>query len=127
MRWLQRASALVGILFGIATIVAGSRVLAGSDPGYVVFRPLLLFNTAMGLAYVIGGIVAWRNSKAGAYLAAAIFCLNAAVLGIIGYLYTIGDAVALESLRAMTLRTFVWLILFLGLAWVSREDLRSAA
>jgi hypothetical protein len=127
MRWLQGALALVGILFGIATIVAGSRVLAGRDPGYVVFRPLLLFNTAMGLAYVIGGIVAWRNGKAGAYLAAAIFCLNAAVLGIIGYLYTIGDAVAVESLRAMTLRTFVWLVIFLGLAWVSREDTRSAA
>lgn len=121
MRWLQVALALVGILFGIATIIAGSRVLMGSDPGYVVFGPLLLFNTAMGLVYVIGGIVAWRNCKAGAYLAAAIFCLNAAVLGIIGYLYTFGEGVAPESMRAMALRTVVWLVLFIGLARVSRR------
>jgi len=126
-RWLQRALALAGILFGIVTIFAGSRVLTGRDPGYVVFRPLLIFNTVMGVAYVVGGIVAWRNSKAGAYVAATIFCLNAAVLGVIGYVYTMGDAVAVESLRAMTLRTFVWLVLFLGLAWASREETRSAA
>lgn len=33
--------AFIAILFGIATIFAGGRVLLGADPGYVVFRPLL--------------------------------------------------------------------------------------
>jgi hypothetical protein len=121
-RLIQRALALVAVLFGIATIVAGGRVLAGSDPGYIVFRPLLIFNTAMGLAYVIGGVVAWRSSKPGAYVAAVIFCLNCAVLVMIGYLYETRDVVAVESLRAMTLRTVVWLALFLGLGWVSRAE-----
>ncbi len=50
--------AAVAVLFGIATVVAGTRVLSGSDPGYLVFRPLLIFNTAMGVAYLAAGVVA---------------------------------------------------------------------
>ena len=108
--------------FGIATIFAGARVLAGSDPGYVVFRPLLIYNTAMGVAYVAAGIIAWRSLDQGKYAAAAIFVFNFLVLGTIGYLYAAGSAVAIESLRAMILRTVVWLVLFLGLAWLSHGD-----
>jgi len=109
--------ALAAVLFGLATIVAGVRVLKGADPGYVVFRPLLLFNTAMGFAYVGAGALAWRSLDRGTRAAAAIVVLNLFVLGAIGYLYSRGSAVAIESLRAMTLRTGVWLALFLGLAW----------
>lgn len=109
-------------LFGVATIITGARVLAGSDPGYIVFRPLLIYNTAMGIAYVVAGVIAWRNLDRGKYAAAAIFVLNFLVLGIIGYLYAAGSAVAIESLRAMILRTVVWLALFLGLAWMSHRN-----
>ena len=121
----QGALALVAALFGIATVIAGTRVLVGSDPGYTVFRPLLIFNTAMGVAYVIAGVVAWRSCKRGTYAAASIFSLNCIALGTIVYLYTASSAVAVESLRAMILRTVVWLVLFLGLAWVSRRNNRT--
>ena len=43
-------AALVAVRFGVATVVAGSRVLLGADPGYAVFRPLLWCNAAMGVA-----------------------------------------------------------------------------
>jgi hypothetical protein len=109
--------ALAALLFGLATIVAGVRVLTGADPGYVVFRPLLAFNTAMGFAYVGAGALAWRSDDRGTRAAAAIVVLNLFVLGAIGYLSSRGSPVAIESLRAMTLRTGVWLALFLGLAW----------
>ena len=122
---LQGALALVAALFGIATVIVGTRVLVGSDPGYTVFRPLLIFNTAMGVAYVVAGVVAWRSSKRGTYAAAAIFSLNCIALGTIGYLYAAANAVAIESLRAMILRTVVWFVLFLGLAWVSRGNNRT--
>lgn len=119
---IQGVFALVAALFGLATIIAGVRVLTGSDPGYIVFRPLLIYNTAMGIAYVAAGIIAWRSSNQGKYAAAAIFVLNFIVLGTISYLYATGSAVAVNSLRAMTLRTVVWLILFLGLAWISYRN-----
>ena len=118
---MRRALPLVALLFGLATIVAGTRVLAGSDPGYVVFKPLLLYNVAMGVAYVAAGVLAWRNLGRGKRAAAAIFVLNLVVLAAIAWLYSSGGAVAIESVRAMILRTAVWLLLFLGLAWAHRR------
>jgi hypothetical protein len=114
--------AVVAALFGIATIIAGSRVLTGSDPGYIVFRPLLIYNTAMGIAYVAAGVIAWRNIDRGEYAAATIFVFNLLVLGLISYVYAAGDAVAIESVHAMMFRTVAWLVLFLGMVWMSRRN-----
>jgi hypothetical protein len=122
MRLVQGVLALVAVLIGLVTIIAGARVIAGAHPGYIVFWPLLIYNTAMGIAYVAAGVIAWRNLERGKYAAAAIFVLNLLVLGTIGYLYAAGSSVAIESVRAMTLRTVVWLVLFLGLAWVGRRS-----
>jgi len=116
------AAALVAVLFGVATLVAGSRVLAGAHPGYVVFRPLLIYNTVMGLVYVVAGVLAWRTARPGRNAAGAIFALNGVVLAAVGYLYSAGQAVAIDSVRAMVLRTVVWLVLWLALFWVHRID-----
>ena len=122
VRLAQMVLALAAVAFGVATLVAGGRVLAGADPGYVVFRPLLVFNTAMGLAYLAAGVITLRSVERGKVAAAAIFLLNLFVLGGIGLLYATGSAIAIESLHAMTLRTVVWLVLFLGLAWTGRAS-----
>ena len=121
MKITQSVLALVATLFGLVTIIAGTRVLLGSDPGYIVFRPLLIFNTVMGVVYVLAGVIAWRNLKQGMYMAAAIFVLNLVVLAAIYFLYTEGSSIAVDSLRAMSLRTTVWLALFAGLGWLSRR------
>lgn len=125
VRISHRVMALAAILFGFATIIAGTRVLSGSDPGYIVYRPLLIYNTTMGIVYVAAGVIAWRNIDRGKYAAATIFVLNLLVLAAIGFLYTAGNAVAIDSLRAMVFRTVVWFVLFLGLAWISHRNHRS--
>lgn len=120
---IQRVLAVVAMLFGGVTIFASGRVLLGADPGYVVFRPLLVFNAVMGWAYVGAGIAAWRSVVAGRQVAAAIFALNLFVLVAIGALYMAGDArVAIQSVLAMTLRTLVWLALLAGFAWLGRRS-----
>ena len=118
---MQRILAIVAAAFGVATLVAGGRVLSGADPGYVVFRPLLVFNTAMGAAYVAAGIVTWCSVARGRVAAAAIFLLNLLVLGWIVYLYSAGGAVAADSLRAMVFRTGIWLVLVLALGAMARR------
>lgn len=118
----QRLVFLVAIAFGGLTLFAGGRVIAGSDPGYIVYRPLLIYNTTMGLGYIAAGVVTLFNLHRGKYAAATIFLLNAFVFGFIGFLYLTSDVVALDSIRAMTLRTGVWLVLFLALAWLARID-----
>lgn len=119
-RTVVRAVAGVAVLFGIATVVAGARALLGAGPAYVVYLPLLRFNTIMGVAYVAAGVMAWRSARSGAYAAAAISVLNLVALGFISYLYAPNGAIARESLQAMTFRTIVWLALFLVLALASR-------
>lgn len=124
MRLLQKLAALVAILFGVVTMIAGGRVLLGVDPGYVVFLPLLLYNATMGLAYVGAGVMIWRDVTRGRQLAAVIAALNLVVLVAIVVLRRTGAAVAADSVRAMTFRTVVWIVLFLLTSWLhaSRDD-----
>jgi hypothetical protein len=120
VRVMQLLAAAIAVLFGVATLFAGGRVLLGSDPGYVVFRPLLIYNTIMGVAYLAAGITIWRSLSVGKYAAGAIFLLNILVLLGIIVVYQSGGAVAVDSLGAMTLRTVVWLVLFLVASWLGR-------
>lgn len=122
MKIMQNVLVTVAVLFGLLTIFAGTRVLLGSDPGYIVFRPLLIYNSVMGIVYVAAGIIAWRNIKQGMYVSAAIFVLNLIVLITIFFLYTEGHSVAVDSLRAMSLRTGVWFTLFAGFWWLCRSN-----
>jgi hypothetical protein len=115
------SAAIVAMIFGVATVAAGTRVLLGADPGYVVFRPLLLFNTAMGFAYVIVGVLAWKRSGLGARGAGLVAVLNLAVLVAIALLYTADRPIAINSLKAMAFRTIVWVVLFLVLFLASRQ------
>lgn len=120
----QRAVAIIAMLFGLATLFAGGRVLLGTDPGYPAFRPLLLYNTAMGLAYLAAGLLLWKDLRRGRLAAAAIVGLNLVVLVGIVSVYRGGGGVAVESLRAMTVRTVVWLALFAAaacLGWIARR------
>jgi hypothetical protein len=74
----------------------------------------------MGAAYLVAGAIVWRSIKAGRCAAGAIFLLNFLVLLGILVVYRGGGAVAVDSLRAMTLRTVVWLVLFLAVSWLVR-------
>jgi hypothetical protein len=116
----QLLVAVVALVFGLVTLWAGGTVLAGRDTGYVVYQPLLLFNTVMGVAYLAAGVIAWRRALWGRHAAAVILVLNVLVLGGVIYLYRTGAEVAVDSVRAMSLRSIVWLMLLLALAWMSR-------
>lgn len=121
MRHIRLVLAAVGVLFGLVTLVEGSRVLAGVDPGYIVFKPLLVYNVAMGVVYVAAGLLAWRWLPRGRALAGVIVALNLVVFVAVAWMYSSGRAVAARSVQAMTMRTVVWLVIFLGLRWVERR------
>ncbi len=116
---VRQVVAGVAILFGIASLAAGWSVLTGRDPGYLVYRPLVVFNTLMGALYIGAGVMAWRRAHADRLAAAGIFIANLLVLGYIATLFRAGTA-AVDSVRAMVLRTAVWLVLLLLLTWTRR-------
>ncbi len=119
---LQRASIVVALLFGLLTVFAGGRVLLGGDPGHVVVQPLLLFNTVMGVAYVMTAMLIRRNPRRGRSAAGVIALLNLAVLGSLFVYSWSGGAVASDSFAAMVLRTVIWTGLFVTTGWVQRHQ-----
>ena len=122
---LRRITSVVAVSFGVVTVLAGGRVLfGGADPGYVIFRPLLVFNAMMGVAYVIAGVAIWRDLRWSRSAAGMILALNLAVLGAIGVLYATGGGVAADSLRAMAFRSAVWFVLWMGLRTLSSPPAR---
>jgi hypothetical protein len=120
-RVIRAVACSAAALFGLITIVAGGRVMLGADPGYVVYQPLLIYNTMMGLLYVAVAVIAWRNPAHGRNGAALIFGLNLLVLIGIYLLHSSGAGVAIDSLHAMTLRTAVWLTLLVGFWLLARK------
>jgi len=112
----------VACAFGLVTVITGSSVLRGADPGYIVFVPLLIYNSIMGVLYIITGAMAWRNISKAKLLAGVILSLNILVFGGIFFIYSTGSLVALESVMAMTLRTFVWLVIFRGFSWLVKKN-----
>lgn len=118
---IQTADAIIATAFGLITIwVGGMTLFSSSDPGYVIFLPLLIFNTVMGFVYTGAGILIWRQHPKVLQMSKIVFALNTLVLVLITLLYWMNFDVAFDSLKAMTLRTAVWLIIWWSLLWIRR-------
>lgn len=118
---LQRITATIAVAFGLLTVFIGSRTLLGySEPGYTVFTPLLIFNTIMGIVYAGAGSMIWRDIALGLAAAKTIFIINFTALLTILIIYYLGGSVAIESLKAMSFRTIVWLVVWIVLMWIRR-------
>ena len=110
---IQRFLSAAALLVGLMTLLGGGRVLLlGVVPGYVVFKPLLIFNFSMGFAYILVSVLLWRSLAKGRKGAAAIFLLNLVMLITLFILYNHDYAIATQSLKVMSFRTGFWLIIF---------------
>ena len=105
--------ALVAVVFGLATIRAGGRVLFGvpeavaAAGNYVAF--VLWFNFAAGFLYVLAGVGFWLRRRWGFLLAAAIAAATLLVFAAFGVHIATGGAWETRTLAAMTLRSVVWI------------------
>lgn len=114
--FIQTATAIIATAFGLVTMWVGGMTLFGfSDPGYVIFLPLLIYNTVMGFFYTATGILIWQQHPKATKASKIIFLLNILVLAIIVLLYGTNFGVAFDSLKAMSLRTLIWGIIYLSL------------
>jgi hypothetical protein len=116
-RGVQVAAAAVAVVFGIATLASGGRVLLGGEgvreAAGAVVPWVLWFNFAAGFAYVAAGVgFALRRGWA-APLALAIALASAVVLAALGMHAALGGAYEARTVAAMVLRCVVWM----GLAW----------
>ncbi len=107
---VMKAAAAVAVLFGVATVVSGGRVLFGDGAAqagnYVGF--VLWFNFVAGFAYVAAGIGLWLRRRWAPLLAVALALLTALVFAAFGAHILGGGAFEARTVGAMTLRTVVW-------------------
>lgn len=109
---VRRGAASVAVAFGALTLLAGGRILLGvGEAGYAVLRPVLVFNTLMGAAYVVTGLALWRDAWWARMAAIAIATANLGVLLLLALRIAGNGVVAGETMAAMTLRALVWLVL----------------
>lgn len=113
-----RISAGVAGVLGLLTIVAGGRVLLGGNPGYVVMRPVLLFNVVMGAIYLVAALLMFRASSHGSVLAWFIAEANLVVLIGVVALRLLHQPVATQTLAAMAFRTGAWFLIL----WLVRSS-----
>ena len=118
----QRAAAIVGGAFGVAGIVAGTRVLSGLDvPDYHVLRWLVVYNVVTSTAAVVVAVALWRGRRGAAHAAMGLAGAHALVLVALAALRVTGTGVANDSLAAMGIRTSVWALA----AWTASRSRRA--
>jgi len=114
--FIQTTAAIIATAFGLITIWVGGTTLFGfSDPGYVIFLPLLIYNTVMGFFYTATGMLIWQQHPKATKASKFIFLLNIMVLIIITLLYWTNFEVAFDSLKAMSIRTLIWGTIYISL------------
>ncbi len=110
----------LAFIIGVMAIVAGGQVLLGQLPDYYVIGWLPIYNFIAGLvSALVVAVLIWRESPYALPAAAAVFAAHAVVMIVIRTVY--GDVVAPDSLRAMTIRLGVWLIILVLLFLQSRR------
>lgn len=118
----QRAAAVVGGAFGLAGMVAGTRVLSGLDvPDYHVLRWLVVYNVVTSAVAAVVAVGLWRGRRWAAHAAMGLAGAHGLVLVGLAALRVIGTGVANDSLGAMGLRTAVWAVA----AWTASRSSRS--
>lgn len=111
----------VALVFGLATIVSGGRVLFGDETArqaagnYLPF--VVWFNFLAGFAYVTAAVGLATNRTWAPRLALAIASATALVFLAFGLFILVGTPFEARTVAAMTLRTALWA----GIAWFARR------
>lgn len=123
--WSLKAAAVVGMAFGLLTIMSGGNALFGDAAAREAVGnavPFVLwFNFAAGFAYAAAGAGLLFQRRWGLWLSVAIVVATVLVFGAFGVHVLQGGLYEMRTAGAMILRTSVWLII----AIVARRALRS--
>ena len=117
---LNRLAAGLAFVIGAMAVFAGGQVLLGQLPDYYVIDWLPIYNLALGVVSALfASVVIWRNNRFALPSSAAILGLHALVMVLLLTAYR--QVVAVDSLRAMTIRLAVWVIILVLLLAARRR------
>ncbi len=116
----NRLAAVLAFVIGVMAVFAGGQVLLGQLPNYYVVDWLPIYNLTLGLVSALfASVVIWRASRLALPTATAIFGLHAVVMLIL--LTANRQVVAVDSLRAMTIRLVAWMVILVLLLAARRQ------
>jgi uncharacterized protein YacL len=120
---LIKMAATVAVIFSLLTIVEGSQILFGiTQLDYVVFTPLLIYNVVMGIVGLFIGALIWVNHKKALTLTSIVTVLHLFVLVVVAIIFISDGPVAIHSVKAMTIRSAVWLAITLVM-WKTNQSI----
>lgn len=106
----QKIAAVLAFIIGAMAIFAGGQVLLGKVMDYYVIDWLPIYNLIAGLvSSFVTAILIWKGSKYAMSAAVGTFAVHGIVMLILQTAYR--DLVAPDSIKAMTVRLVVWLII----------------
>ena len=121
----RKIAAVLAFIIGAMAIFAGGQVLLGKVMGYYVIDWLPIYNFIAGLvSSFVTAILIWKGSKYAMSAAIGTFAIHGTVMLVLQMAYR--EVVAADSIKAMTVRLVVWLIILTLMIVQSRINKKSS-
>jgi hypothetical protein len=118
---VRKIVSVIAVLFSLLSIIEGLKVLLGiSNQKYIVFVPLLIYNLVMAFVGLIVGGMIWFNSNKVFKRTSTITIIHLIVLITLVVIFITNGPVAPESIKAMVIRSGVWLAITL-ITWKTTQ------
>jgi len=107
---LNKIASILAFIIGAMAVFAGGKVLLGMLPDYYVIDWLPIYNFILGVVSIFfSSVVIWKNNKFALPAAIGTFGLHAIVMLVLQTAYR--EAVAPDSILAMTVRLIIWAVI----------------
>ena len=121
----RKIATALAFIIGAMAIFAGGQVLLGKVMDYYVIDWLPIYNFSAGLvSSFITAILIWKGSKYAMSAAIGTFAIHGTVMLVLQIFYR--EVVAADSIKAMTVRLVVWLIILTLMIVQSRKNKKSS-
>lgn len=105
-----KTAAILAFLIGLLSVLSGTLVIAGiKSPGYFTLSWLIYYNVAAGLVSIFVSYFIWNNKNPVLLFTALICGAHILVLLLLNTIFF--DVVAQESISAMIMRSFIWIVI----------------
>lgn len=106
----HKIAAVLALLIGAMSVIAGSRVLLGiSTPDYNVLQGLVIYNVAAGFLAIAVSVLIWRKHTT--MMGSSLMIAAAHTIVLILLVTVFGGVTATESVKAMLFRVGIWAII----------------
>lgn len=117
----RKIAAVIAFIIGAMAIFAGGQVMLGEVMDYYVIDWLPVYNLIVGLiSFFMTAIIIWKGSKFAMPAAIATLATHGTVMLVLQIAYR--DVVAPDSIKAMTVRIVVWLMVLTLMMVQDRKD-----